>query len=120
MERADEASRAVWEVRPPLMRALMKKATAVEMASLMTQYCCFVSATNTPAQSAGGALVWKAWIRVRYKSNRVARPKLFSVDRHKSMASSAPKVQMPAACAPRRAGGLPAMPVGREYLGAPQ
>jgi hypothetical protein len=50
----------------------------------------FVSATKTPVQSAGGALAWKACMRVQYKSNSIPRPKLCSADRHNSIASDAP------------------------------
>ena len=50
----------------------------------------FVSATKIPVQSAGGALVWKACMRVRYKSNSIPSPKLCSADRHNSIASNAP------------------------------
>src|SRR5262249_7650057 len=50
----------------------------------------FVSATKIPVQSAGGALAWNACTRVEYKSNSVPSPKLFSADRHSSIASNAP------------------------------
>src|SRR5262249_43218898 len=49
----------------------------------------FVSATNTPAQSAGGAASRNAAMRVRYRSNSAMRPNLSSAARHKSIASNA-------------------------------
>jgi hypothetical protein len=54
------------------------------------EFLYFVSATNTPVQSGGGALSRNAAMRVRYKSNSPVRPKLFSLDRHNSTASNAP------------------------------
>lgn len=50
----------------------------------------FVSATNTPVQSAGGAFSRNVCMRVWYNLNSAVSPKLFSCDRYKSMASNAP------------------------------